>query len=159
MHLGYIGPMFDVLVFVYENYWGGENCPDADHLGRKLSACGFDAGEIHDALVWLDGLSLAVRAEPAAPAALAASPGSLRVYSASEQQHLGADALGFVAFLEAAGVLPAALREIVIERALAAPGGPVRLDDLKVIVLLVYWSLGQEPDALVLDELGDDAMV
>ena len=27
------------------------------------------------------------------------------------------------------------------------------LDDFKVLVLLVFWSLGQEPDALILDEL------
>ena len=30
------------------------------------------------------------------------------------------------------------------------------LEDLKIIVLMVYWSFGQEPDALVLDELCDD---
>jgi Smg protein len=31
------------------------------------------------------------------------------------------------------------------------------LDDLKVIILMVFWSFGLEPDALVLDELCDDA--
>jgi Smg protein len=40
---------------------------------------------------------------------------------------------------------------------MAAPGGPVALDDLKVIILMVFWSFGLEPDALVLDELCDDA--
>ena len=49
------------------------------------------------------------------------------------------------------------MREIVIDRAMAAPGNPLELDDLKIIVLMVYWSFGQEPDALVLDELCDDA--
>ena len=48
------------------------------------------------------------------------------------------------------------MREIVIDRAMAAPGNPVPLDELKIIVLLVYWSFGKEPDALVLDELCDD---
>ena len=47
------------------------------------------------------------------------------------------------------------MREIVIDRAMAAPGDPVSLDDLKIIVLMVYWSFGEEPDALVLDELCD----
>ena len=47
------------------------------------------------------------------------------------------------------------MREIVLDRAMAAPGDPVALDDLKIIVLMVYWSLGEEPDALVLDELCD----
>ena len=49
------------------------------------------------------------------------------------------------------------MREVVIERAMAAPGSPVSLDDLKIIILMVYWSFGQEPDALVLDELCDDS--
>ena len=89
--------------------------------------------------------------------ATAQSLGSMRVYSVAEQDHLGAQCLGFVSFLESSGVLPAAMREIVIDRAMAAPGDPVSLDDLKIIVLMVYWSFGEEPDALVLDELCDDA--
>ena len=51
--------MFEVLVFVYENYWGGDDCPQPEHLERKLSAVGFEAQEIHEALTWLSGLSLA----------------------------------------------------------------------------------------------------
>ena len=74
----------------------------------------------------------------------------------SEQDHLGAQCLGFISFLESAGVLPAPMREIVIDRAMAVPGQPMVLDDLKIIVLMVYWSMGVEPDALVLDELSDD---
>ncbi len=158
--LGYIGPMFEVLVFVYENYWRGDECPELQQLGRKLSAHGFEPDEIQQALAWLDGLNFAARStrDDAADPALttAQSPHSLRVYSAAEQDHLGAACLGFITFLESAGVLPPALREIVVDRAMAVPGDPVTLDDLKIIVLMVYWSMGQEPDALVLDELCDD---
>ena len=168
--------MFEVLVYVYENYWQGDACPTSSQLGRKLTAAGFEAEEIQAALVWLDGLNIAAQgtqiALPAksplstpAPEAdvstsagiLAQSPGSLRVYSVAEQSHLGAQSLGFVSFLEASGVLPSHMREIVIDRAMAAPGDPVTLDDLKIIVLMVYWSFGEEPDALVLDELCDDS--
>jgi Smg protein len=39
---------------------------------------------------------------------------------------------------------------------MAIPGQPMDLDDLKIIVLMVYWSIGLEPDALILDELCDD---
>ena len=158
--------MFEVLVFVYEHYWRGDACPEPQQLGRKLSAHGFEPDEIHDALVWLDGLNLAAQSIrlgrtdlPAPPSETAAlqSPSSLRVYSVAEQDHLGAQCLGFVSFLESSGVLPAAMREIVIDRAMAARGDRVSLDDLKIIVLMVYWSFGEEPDALVLDELCDPA--
>jgi Smg protein len=159
--------MFEVLVFVYEHYWRGDACPELQQLGRRLSAHGFEPDEIHEALVWLDGLTLAAQSaslnslnplEPqdsAVQAASAQSAGSIRVYSVAEQDHLGAQCLGFVSFLESSGVLPAPMREIVIDRAMAAPGDPVSVDDLKIIVLMVYWSFGQEPDALVLDELCD----
>lgn len=158
--------MFDVLVFVYEHYWHGDACPQLQQLERKLSAQGFEADDVHDALVWLDGLNLAAQsttlAHPPSPgstpwATAVQSPSSMRVYSVAEQDHLGAECLGFVSFLESAGVLPAAMREIVIERAMAARSEPMSLDDLKIIVLLVYWSFDQEPDALVLDELCDPA--
>lgn len=164
--------MFEVLVFVYENYWRGDACPEPEQLGRKLSAQGFDAEEIRDALQWLDGLSLAtqgvqlsrhaddvsatVNLRSADIAVIAQSPGSMRVYSNSEQEHIGAECLGFISFLESAGVLPAGMREIVIDRAMATPGDPLALDELKIIVLMVHWSTGVEPDALVLDELCDD---
>ncbi|MEO6017091.1 MAG: DUF494 domain-containing protein [Polaromonas sp.] len=163
--------MFEVLVYVYENYWQGDACPELHQLGRKLTAVGFEAEEIQAALVWLDGLNIAAQStqicvpaetskpllrHPATPGVQAQSVGSLRVYSVSEQEHLGAQTLGFVSFLESAGVLPPYMREIVIDRAMAAPGDPVTLDDLKIIVLMVYWSFGEEPDALVLDELCDD---
>jgi Smg protein len=164
--LGYIEAMFEVLVFVYEHYWRGDACPEPQQLGRKLSAHGFDADEIQDALAWLDGLQLAAQsigpcdphsAPRQADARGVQSPSSMRVYSVAEQDHLGAQCLGFVSFLESAAVLPAGMREIVIDRAMAAPGDPVSLDDLKIIILMVYWSFGQEPDALVLDELCDAA--
>jgi len=152
--------MFEVLVFVYENYWRGDACPELDQLGRKLSAQGFEPEEIQQALVWLDGLNIAAQGTDleaeAAPAMPAQSIHSMRVYSVAEQDHLGSQCLGFVSFLESAGVLPPAMREIVVDRAMAAPGDPVSLDDLKIIVLMVYWSMGREPDALVLDELCDD---
>jgi Smg protein len=40
---------------------------------------------------------------------------------------------------------------------MAVPGEPMALDDLKIIILMVYWSFGEEPDALILDELCEDS--
>ncbi len=81
---------------------------------------------------------------------------SVRIYPQYEQNHLGPQCLGFISFLESSGVLPAHMREVIIDRAMAAPGSPVALDDLKTIILMVFWSFGLEPDALVLDELCDN---
>ena len=90
--------MFEVLVFVYENYWRGDACPELDQLGRKLSAAGFDTDEIDQALQWLAGLNSASRgANPIdiAPAdhepadvMRPASADSMRIYATPEQDRL-----------------------------------------------------------------------
>lgn len=158
--------MFEVLVFVYENYYAGENYPEPALLERKLNAVGFEADEIGDALTWLQGLNIAARGSqgfagpalqpPPEPWLREPQPTSIRIFSALEQRHLGAQCLGYMSFLESAGLMPAPMREVAIDRAMAAPGGPVDLDDLKTIILMVYWSFGKEPDTLLLDELCDD---
>lgn len=140
--------MFDVLVYLYENYWRPDACPDHEQLTRKLSSAGFESDEIEEALSWLDGLASVAEGDAAEQRQT-----SMRVYCAAEQELLGDESIGFISFLESAGVLPPALREMVIDRATAAGVAPIALDDLKIIVLMVFWSLGREPDTLVLDEL------
>jgi Smg protein len=140
--------MFEVLVYLYENYWRPDACPEPKQLSRKLSAVGFEPEEIQDALRWLDGLADSAEAVTGQPV-----PGSMRIYTDAECEVLDQNAIGFITFLESAGVLPAPMREMVVDRAVAAGGGPMALEDLKIIVLMVFWSLGEEPDALVLDEL------
>lgn len=151
--LGYSGlTMFDVLVYLYENYWRPDACPDHEQLTRKLSAVGFESDEIQEALSWLDGLASAAEGHSGEQ-----GPRSLRVYTDVECERLGEDSIGFISFLESAGVLPPPMREMVIDRASALPS-PVALEDLKIIVLMVFWSLGEEPDALILDELFVDEL-
>ena len=140
--------MFDVLVYLYENYWRPDACPDHDQLSRKLTAVGFETDEIQEALHWLDGLADTSRGYTGVQ-----SEDAIRLYSDREIDSLGETSIGFVTFLESAGVLPPPMREMVLDRAMAAGGNPLDLDDMKVIILMVFWSLGEEPDALILDEL------
>lgn len=145
--------MFDVLVYLYEHYWRPDACPESGLLERKLTALGFESDEISEALIWLDGLHALTQDALVAPC-----DDSTRVLCDAELACLDPDALGFLQFLVSAGVLTPKLREVVLDRVSAVPRGSVELDDLKVMVLLVFWSLGEEPDALILDELCvDDA--
>ena len=146
--LGYSGAMFDVLVYLYENYWRPDACPDHRQLSRKLAAVGFESEEIREALDWLDGLAASNGAQDSEQ-----GPESIRVFTPREHRVLGEESIGFLTFLESAGVLPARMRETVVDRAMAVGGGPIDLEELKIIVLMVFWSLGEEPDALILDEL------
>jgi Smg protein len=141
--------MFDILVYLYETYYRPDACPEPAALARKLSAVGFDDVEISEALVWLNDLAEMAGVEQAQTSA---STGT-RFYVDEEQDALGSQAIGFIAFLESARVLSPLQREIVIERALALEESPVNLGKLKIIVLMLLWSQGKEPDALMFDDL------
>jgi Smg protein len=140
--------MFDILVYLYETYYRPDACPEPAALAKKLSAVGFDEMEISEALVWLTDLNaMAVQ-----PQSMPESTGT-RFYVQQETDMLGIEAIGFIQFLESAKVITALQREIVIERALALEEPPVTLGKLKVIVLMLLWSQGKEPDALMFDDL------
>ena len=148
--------MFDVLVYLYETYYRPDACPDSEALVKKLSAVGFEEDEISKALDWLTDLAEATNEfSDQYPQQTAFSFGT-RIYVARELDALGTEAVGFVQFLESAKVINAIQREIIIERALAAAEPQVSLDKLKVIVLMVLWSQGKEPDGLIFDELFSD---
>src|SRR5690606_23378176 len=69
-----------------------------------------------------------------------------------EESMLSTDCRGFLTFLEQAGALPPALRELVIERACATDSA-LSLSKLKVIVLMVMWRHQHSLDTLLLEEL------
>ncbi len=145
--------MFDVLVYLYETYYRPDACPDSAALAKKLSAVGFEEEEISKALGWLTDLAETTHElADQYPQQIAFSFGT-RIYVARELDALGTAAIGFIQFLESAKVINPIQREIVIERALAVSDAQISLDKLKVIVLMVLWSQGKEPDGLMFDEL------
>ncbi len=141
--------MFDILVYLYETYYRPDACPEPVALAKKLSAIGFDDVDISEALVWLGDLTAMAEVEQT----LTAASTGTRFYVDEEHDALGTTAIGFIQFLESAKVLTPLQREIVIERALALDEAPVALAKLKVIVLMLLWSQGKEPDALMFDDL------
>src|SRR5262249_32027294 len=76
--------MFDVLVYLYENYWRPDACPDHQQLTLKLSAVGFESDEIREALTWLDGLAVTADGYHGEQA-----PQSVRLYTEAEHELLG----------------------------------------------------------------------
>jgi len=145
--------MFDVLVYLYENYSALSACPDARALTRSLADAGFDEDEIADAIGWLHGLASVTLSScsPQRP-----DPTAFRVYTPNEYELLGSDTIAFIANLERTGQLSPEQREIVIERACALSEDPIGLERSKIIVLMVLWSQSVDVDLLLLDELLDD---
>jgi Smg protein len=148
--------MFDILVYLFETYYTPHACPEADVLAHKLAAVGFEHEDIDEALGWLHGLAETTRH----CVDLAQNPqgDSRRIFTDDEYQTIGTEAIGFITFLESSGVLPPALREILIDRAQAANESPISLEKLKIIALMVLWSQEAEVDHLVFEELlADDS--
>ena len=157
----YSAAVFEVLVYLYENYAFAagkkDEWPDAEALTRKLAAVGFDKDEISDALEWLHGLA---RVNQEAVSVRDARRDSFRSYASFEVERLGSEAIAFLSFLEAQQQISVAQREIVVERALAMASQdeewPVSIAKLKLIVLMVLWSQQDDIDVLLLEELLDD---
>ena len=145
--------MYDVLVYLFENYYTPESCPSADVLTKRLMAAGFEHEDIDDAIGWLFGLA---ESTEKCVELTSMSDASTRVYTPTEQRHLGVAAMGFLSFLEYSGAVAPALREIIIDRAMAAPEAPLSLQHIKIITLMVLWSQEAEIDHLILEELVTD---
>jgi Smg protein len=141
--------MFDILVYLFENYVHADACPEADQLARKLSAVGFEEEEIHEALEWLHGLRQVSSQRPE----IRPESTSTRLYAESELARIDVDCRGFLAFLENAGLVKAVSRELIIERAMALSDAALTLNRFKVIVLMVLWQQDAPMDSLILDEL------
>ena len=144
--------MFDILVYLFENYLP-EACPERDVLVRKLSAVGFEDAAIEEALNWLAGLQQNEEVAHEIPVANSSLPQAIRIYVDEEQSLLSTECRGFLTFLEQAGALPPALRELVIERAMAIADSNLGLSRLKIIVLMVMWRHQHSLDTLLLEEL------
>jgi Smg protein len=143
--------MFDVLVYLFEHFHHPEACPTEDQLVTHLHAEGFEQDEISDALGWLAGLREV--ADQIRRPCIAPDKRSIRIYSEPEKRALTPECLGFLTFLESAGVLDAVSRELIIERAMSFEQEAVPLSRFKLITLMVLWQQEVLPDSLVLDEL------
>jgi len=141
--------MYDVLVFVFENCQQADLAYDRDRVAQKLSAAGFEDGDISEALHWLAGMALTPQVREPLPD----SRRTFRAYAPRELAKLDAQCRGFLMTLEHSGILSAETRELVIERALAASGDALSLEQLKLVVLMVLWNQQTPTSRLVAEEL------
>ena len=142
--------MYEVLVFLFENCQQAELAYDRERVAKKLSAAGFEHSEISEALHWLAGMTRTPRRvrEP-----LPDARSSFRAYAPRELAKLDAECRGFLLTLEHSGILSAETRELAIERALAASGEKLNLEQLKLVVLMVLWNQKTPTSRLVAEDL------
>ena len=142
--------MYDILAYLFENCQRAELSDEKERVARKLSAAGFEDSDISEALSWLAGV---VRGPARSLAPLPESGAGFRVYAPRELRKLDADCRGLLVHFEQAGILGPQTREHVIERALAATGEALTLEQLKLIVLMVLWNQQMPSSRLVAEDL------
>ena len=123
---------------------------DRERVAKKLSAAGFEDSDISEALHWLAGM---LRSPQGGLDRLPDTRSSFRAYAPRELAKLDAACRGFVLTLEQSGMLDAGTRELVLERALAASGDALSLDQLKLIVLMVLWNRHTPTSRLLAEDL------
>ena len=141
--------MYEILVYLFENCQQADVAHDRERVAKKLSAAGFEDSDISEALHWLAG----VRAPQAEFSKLPDARTTFRAFAPREQAKLDARCRGFLLTLEHSGILNAQTRELVIERALAAAGDALSLDQLKLIALMVLWNHQMPTSQLLAEDL------
>jgi len=147
--------MFEVLVYLFENYLEADIRPDQSTLTRELSAAGFDQDDIERAFDWFSALENMTNTSET-PATQ--EPVGFRIYADQESLKISAESRSFLMFLEQAGVMQGSQRELVIDRAMALPDGTVTLDKIKWIVLMSLWNQNKANDYLFIADaiFGDE---
>ncbi|WP_404397893.1 DUF494 family protein [Idiomarina loihiensis] len=138
--------MFDILMYLFENYIHSEMevVVDHDELTNELTRAGFRHQEIQKALAWLERLADLQQMETKSYLDVAPQQ-STRIYTAAEMTRLDSQSRGFLMYLENLGVLDFATREVVIDRVMELETPNFTLDDLKWVVLMVLFNVpGQE---------------
>ena len=133
----------DVLIYLYEHYLDGEfsDTPDQATVREELAQAGFPQAEINKAFDWLDELA----SHQTDAVYKAHAPHSTRIYNDAERRQLNMECRGLLLFLEQAEILDQESRELVIDRATALDAGPIDVEELKWIVLMVLINQpGQE---------------
>lgn len=141
--------MFEVLMYLFENYMDGSVAlsADQDTIFSELEQAGFSKGEIGRALDWLEGLNKVQEKVQAGPAS---TVNALRYYSKDEAQRLGMDGRGFLLYLEQLSILDPMTREVVVDRLMALDYREVDLGRIKWVVLIALFNQPDKKSALSL---------
>lgn len=129
--------VFDVLIYLFENYLDTEGEPaDPESLRDELQQVGFPEAEVEKAFDWLEGLS----EQQGDSAYTTPADQSIRIYTSHERERLGVECQGFLLFLEQMGILDQTSRELVIDRFMALGSEEPSLEQLKWVVLMVLFN-------------------
>ena len=136
--------MFEVLVYMFENYIDTHFRPDESTLSSELFAAGFDEQDIDGAFNWFNQLELMADQPDIHEKAHQVST---RIFTSDELRKISGESIGFVLFLVQAKILNTAQRELVLELAMNLPQPEIGIEEMRWIVLMSTWGASKSgPD-------------
>jgi len=142
--------MFDLLIYMFENYLSSKNNLDFTNMTLELEAAGFNNKDIESAIDWFSELKeMSVKIPQSQSLKL---NDKLRIFTENEKSKFSFDGLGFILFLEQAHVLNSIEREIIIDRAMALNQNIISIDEVRWIVMMTLWNNGRENDYLFVED-------
>ena len=141
--------MFEVLVFMFENYFANHAQPDSEVLTEELSAAGFAYSDITGAVSWFDEMQTML-AQP--PAIYCHKDSSMRTFAEPELNKINTESISFILFLQQANVISDVERDLIIDRAMALKQEQIRIEEMRWITMIALWNAGREKDYLFVED-------
>lgn len=141
--------MFEVLVFMFENYFAHHTAPDNAILEQELSAAGFEQKDILGAFDWFQEMKARLSSQKAE---YTLAHLSTRVFSQQELNRLDAESISFITFMHQARVISDMERDLIVDRAMALQQTEVTIEETRWITMMALWNQGREKDYLFVED-------
>ena len=141
--------MFEVLVFIFENYIAHHALPDNYVMAQELSAAGFNQKDIQGAVGWFQEMK-SMLTQP--PAVYTHQHSATRILADSELKKINMESISFVLFLRQANVINDVERDLIIDRAMALKQEQVNIEEMRWITMIALWNEGREKDYLFVED-------
>ena len=141
--------MYEVLVFMFENYFSNHALHEENVIEQELAAAGFDESAISNAFDWYNQLKVMMKQPVASQIEYLQCS---RMFAEAELDKIDTESLGFLLFLEQAKVINSSERDMIMDRAMALHGKTVNLEQTRWITMMAMWSDGREKDYLFVED-------
>jgi Smg protein len=141
--------MFEVLIFMFENYFSNHALPDNDIMVQELSAAGFEKTDILGAVDWFHEMKSMLR-KPLA--VYSHKYTATRMFTNSELKKINTESIGFILFLQQANVINDVERDLIIDRAMALKQEQINIEEIRWISMIALWNEGREKDYLFVED-------
>jgi len=141
--------MFNLLIYMFENYLSSKTHLDFNSITLELEAAGFDNTDIKNAVNWFSQLKKMSDKVPLYTNQQLNN--KLRVFTNHEKEKIASDGLGFILFLEQARILNSVEREIILDQAMVINQSRINIDEIRWIVMMTLWNNNRENDYLFVE--------